>query len=178
MSLILFQVASSNKRTAWNLQKCHPPSESGQEVSLIMSQVASSNKRTAWNLSPVSSPQWVWSRGVTNLVSSGKFQQNEQLENPFKGVIPNESGQEMSPINHVASGKFKQTNSLKPFPSVIPSESGQEVSLIMFQVASSNKQTAWNLSKVSSPVWLVQRCHQSNGKVPVSTNEQLVSTLY
>jgi len=36
----------------------------------------------------------------------------------LKSVIPSESGQEMSPINHVSSGKFKQTNSLKPFSPV------------------------------------------------------------
>jgi len=44
-------------------------------------------------------PKWVWSRGVTNHVSSGEFHQTNNL-NPFKSVIRSVSGPEMSLINH------------------------------------------------------------------------------
>ena len=60
-------------------------------------QVASSNKQTTWNLSLVSSLVSIWSRGVTNHVSSGKFKQTNNLK-PFKGVIPSMASSEMSPI--------------------------------------------------------------------------------
>ena len=162
-----FQVASSNKRTTWNLPQCPPQHSCSSDVT---------NQVNFKSAIPSTAVQVMSHINFKSAILNVAVQAMPRTK--FKSVIPSESGQEMSPINPISSGKFKQTNSLNHFKSVIPSESGQEASLIMFQVASSNKQTAWNLSKVSSPVWLVQRCHQSNGKVPVPTNEQLVSTSY
>jgi len=172
---------SSNKFKQTNslktFQKCHP-----QWVWLrgVTSQSCFKwQVQTNEQLEPLSKchPQWTWSRDFTNQ-SCLKWQvpTNEQLE-PFQKCHP-----QWAWSRDVTNQSFQVTSSNKRTTWALLKVSSP-VSLverchqsIMFQVASSNKRTTWNFSPMSSPVWLVQRCHQSNGKVPVPTNGQLVST--
>jgi len=107
------------------------PSVSGQEVSLI--NYLKWKVPTNEQLEPFQKchPQCVWSRDVTNQTFQVENSTKEQLVIIIfiKSVIPNVSGQEMSSIKHMPSGKSQPTDNLHlPFT--------------LWHVASSNQRTA------------------------------------
>jgi len=110
----MFQVASSNKRTAWNLPQSHPQwvwSRDVTDQACFKWRVQTNEQlETFPSLIPSESSREM---SLINHVSGDKFKQTNSL-NPFKSVIPSMAGSEMSPIRWQGTSSNQRTNRIYP----------------------------------------------------------------